>query len=324
MEDTKITTVDRLRGMIWGQFVGDATALGSHWIYNLSELNAAYPDGVHGFETPKEGHYHEGKSPGDFTHYGDAALLLLQSVADCGRFDAIHFGRQFLDVMAPGKYQGYVDHATRGTFENKQNFDAMRPDIEFDYQQGADDDQLATASSLAPVVAAHFRDESLLDIIEQVTRVRQNNNRAVAYMQTHTRILLELLEGRDIHSALHRVEEMAAKDVNFGVELKRKFQSAFSSLAKSTIDATLELGQSCPLISSFPSSLHSLIKQDDSFNHCILAVLRAGGDNAGRAAMTGAWLGAHLGINAIPAPWRNCLKNHDRIHDWVEAIVSRV
>ena len=51
-----ITTADRLRGMIWGQLVGDAAALGSHWIYNLSELKVAYPNGIHGFEIPKEGH----------------------------------------------------------------------------------------------------------------------------------------------------------------------------------------------------------------------------------------------------------------------------
>jgi ADP-ribosylglycohydrolase len=115
MDDTNITTDDRLRGMIWGQLVGDAAALGSHWIYNLSELEAAYPNGIHGFETPKAGHYHAGKSPGDFTHYGDAAVILLQSIASCGRFEAIHFGNQFIETMAPGKYSGYIDHATRGT-----------------------------------------------------------------------------------------------------------------------------------------------------------------------------------------------------------------
>lgn len=322
MDDTNITTADRLRGMIWGQLVGDAAALGSHWIYNLSELEAAYPNGIHGFETPKEGHYHAGKSPGDFTHYGDAAMILLQSIASCGRFDAIHFGHQFIETMAPGKYSGYIDHATRGTIENKQNFEDLHPDETFDFRQGADDDQLATASSLAPVVAAHFKDDALLEIVESVTRVRQNNDRAVAYMQTHALILLELLAGRDIHSALHRVEEIAAKDNIFGVELKRKINSAFSSSGKSVIDATLELGQSCPLISSFPSSLHSLIKHHESYAQCILAILRAGGDNAGRTSMTGAWLGAQLGIHAIPELWRSRLKEHDRIHDCVEAIVS--
>lgn len=322
MNDTKITKADRLRGMIWGQMVGDAAALGSHWIYNLSELESAYPDGIHGFEPPRVGHYHEGKSPGEFTHYGDAAMILLESTASCGRFDTIHFGSQFVEAMAPGKYPGYIDHATRGTLENKQNYEDSHRGEEFDFQQGADDDQLATASSLTPVVATHFEDEALLEIVERATRVRQNNDRAVAYMQTNACILLELLEGRDIHSALHRVEEVVLRDSIFGVELKRKIQSAFSSLSKSVSDATLELGQSCPLISSFPASLHSLIKQHESFEDCILDILRAGGDNAGRAAMTGAWLGAHLGIGAIPPSWRNRLRKQDKIQAWVEAIVE--
>lgn len=322
MNEENITTADRLRGMIWGQFVGDAAALGSHWIYNLSELESTYPDGVHGFEVPKAGHYHEGKTAGDFTHYGDAAFLLLQSVAACGNFDVVHFGHRFMEIMAPGVYKGYIDHATRGTIENKQNFESTNPGKGFDYQQGADDDQLATASSLAPVIAAHFRDEALMVIVEKATRVRQNNNRAVAYMQMHARILLELIEGRDVHSALHRVEEHAAKNTEFGVELKRKLLSAFNALSKSVQDATLELGQSCPLISSFPSALHSLLKESESFKESILAILRAGGDNAGRAAMAGAWLGAHLGVKAITKNWCRQLKYYGPIHEYVEKIIA--
>ena len=33
-----------------GQFVGDAAALGTHWIYNLTELQRLYPSGIGGFE----------------------------------------------------------------------------------------------------------------------------------------------------------------------------------------------------------------------------------------------------------------------------------
>src|SRR5688572_10477103 len=118
---------DRLRGAIWGQFVGDAAALGTHWIYNLTEMKRAYPGGVQGFETPLEGHYHYGKHPGEFTHYGDAALLMLESVAGLGRFDAIDFGRRFVGKFGSGAYKGYIDKATRGTLENKAAFEEANP-----------------------------------------------------------------------------------------------------------------------------------------------------------------------------------------------------
>ena len=29
---------DRFKGALWGQFVGDAAALGAHWYYNVAEL----------------------------------------------------------------------------------------------------------------------------------------------------------------------------------------------------------------------------------------------------------------------------------------------
>jgi len=73
---------DRIRGAIWGQFIGDAFCLGSHWIYDLTELARRFPRGLKGFETPAAGHYHFGKKSGDLTHYGDGALLQLQSLAE--------------------------------------------------------------------------------------------------------------------------------------------------------------------------------------------------------------------------------------------------
>ena len=59
-----------------------------------TELQQLYPGGINGFEAPKEEHYHFGKKPGDQTHYGDGALVLLESLAKEGRFDAKAFGRQ--------------------------------------------------------------------------------------------------------------------------------------------------------------------------------------------------------------------------------------
>ena len=139
-----ISVEDRFRGAVWGQFVGDAAALGTHWIYDLAELQQLYPRGVSGFEAPKEGHYHFGKKPGDQTHYGDGALIFLESIAKEDRFDARAFGRSFVENFAPGVYSGYIDIATRGTLENYQVFAESHAVETFDFQQGGDDDQLAT------------------------------------------------------------------------------------------------------------------------------------------------------------------------------------
>ncbi len=299
--------------MIWGALVADAAALGTHWIYNLEDLKAKYPDGIKGFEAPLPGHYHAGKQPGDQTHYGDAALVLLETVAQSGSFDPVAFGESFVTRMDPQNYSGYLDSATRGTLETYRQWAETHPGEAFDFQQGADDDQLASITSIAPVVALTLSDPQWVDTLTAATRVRQNNARAVAYVITHARILRELLQGIDLHSALHRVEEEAAKDPNFGLELKRRFSDAFARKHLSPEEATGQLGQSCPLISSFPSALAVAIQNPEDFADTILRVIRSGGDNAGRAAIVGAWLGASLGQDAIPAAWIERLSAKERI-----------
>ena len=312
---------NRLKGMVIGQFLGDAASLGVHWIYNTKDIESMYPNGLQGFERPSEGHYHAGKLSGDLTHYGDAAWVLLEALAEETTFDAASFGAVFVEKMDPSKgYKGYFDAATRGTLENFKNHLEVSSDS-FGFQQGADDDQLATISSLAVFIAFYIvRNEGLPDdrseILEQVealTRVRQNNDRAVAYNQAHARLLLELLAGRDIHSAFHHVEEQLATDATLDLEVRRKLKEAFELKHKSTVEATDLLGQSCPLICSFPSAVQATAKHNEDFQKAILECAQAGGDTAGRAAMIGSWIGARLGADALPNEWIVKLNQSPRI-----------
>ena len=262
----RITSEDRLSGAIWGQFVGDAAALGTHWIYDLDDQQKLYPEGVNGFEAPKEGHYHFGKVPGDQTHYGDGALVLLESIAREGKFDARAFGRNFVERFQPGIYSGYLDKATKGTLENFGKFAEAKHGDEFDFQQGADDDQLAAASRLAALVVRYLNDPDLLSVVEQATRVCQNNEYAIAYMKFNALLLSELLNASDVQTALARAtERIDTFKPNLGQDIRAQVRQAIDLLSKEVTDATLVFGQSCPLPRSFPSSIHALLKHPDNF-----------------------------------------------------------
>ncbi|MGF1484889.1 MAG: ADP-ribosylglycohydrolase family protein [Opitutales bacterium] len=314
---------DRLAGMMVGQFLGDAAALGSHWIYNLADLEKQFPGGPAGFDAPAEGHYHYGKKPGDFTHYGDAAQVVLEVVADTGHADPQAIGQAWAQRCLPENgYKGYFDSASRGTAEAYKSWlDAGSPAELFDWQQGADDDQLATATSLTPVVAAHFYDPNWAGAVEMLTLIRQRNARAVAYNRVHGAILRELLCGRDLHSALHWVEgELEKSTEPLDLELRRKLGEAFSLKHKPVKEATQTLGQSCPLLCSFPAAAHAAIKYPEAFETCLLEIIGAGGDNAGRAAIAGALLGASLGFENLPGHWVARLSAKETILEGVKRI----
>ena len=314
---------DRCRGAIWGQIVGDAAALGTHWIYDLDAMQTLHPDPV-GFEQPREGHYHFGKKPGDLTHYGEAALVMAESVAELGRFDQFHFGARFVAHFGSPAYKGYLDKATKGTLERKAAFEREHPGHEFVFQSGADDQQMATVSRLAPLVVAHFHDPQLLEWVSRATRVTQDNDLAVLYAKADALLLRELLRGRDFRWALNETAETVIKEPVHGADLHRAIRNAQQAEALSVTEATDQFGQGCPLPQSFPSSIQCVLKHGGSYRDAILANIRAGGDNAGRGAMLGAWMGAMLGVEAIPEEWRRKLRSFDAVNAAVEAIVGRV
>jgi ADP-ribosylglycohydrolase len=313
---------DNLQGMVWGSLVGDAACLGSHWVYDLRELARLFPDGLQGFEPSRQGHYHFGRRPGDQTHYGDGALLMLESIARCGEFSVEDFGARFMAVMGPESYTGYRDHATKETLKNYRQFMANHPGMPFDFQQGADDDQPATVTRLSPLVARHRRDPRLPDLVASAARVCQNNERAVAYALGFAEILRQLLEGVEPEVALTAVASAMADGIAPEKEVAEKIRAALAAQGESVLQATLRFGQSCPLARSFPAALQAVLAYRNDFTGAILATTAAGGDNAARAAMIGACLGAHLGVGAIPESWRTRLTAHDLIEGELKLIAE--
>jgi ADP-ribosylglycohydrolase len=310
-----ISPLSRLQAALWGQFVGDAAALGTHWIYDLDDLARNYPH-IQGFETPKAGHYHEGKQSGDQTHYGDAALLLLESLAACGgRFRESDFGLRFESYFNSASCRSYRDHATRETLEHLQKDPG-------NFQNGADDDQLATVSRLAPVVVAYLRDDfsQTADAIRRLTLVTQNHPTAIACATAHGMLLRTLLQGTPFRDAF----ELTRKSREVSCDGSDYFEFAYMLREMDVITATGRYGQSCPLPQSFPSALHAAWRHHDSFEETVLNTIKAGGDNAGRASMAGAWLGAANGMEGIPEVWVEKLTAKDRIAKAIEQLFSHL
>ncbi|HMR31418.1 MAG TPA: ADP-ribosylglycohydrolase family protein [Geminicoccaceae bacterium] len=312
-------TIDRdqrARGAVLAQFVGDALCLGSHWYYNLADRRRVYPGGIEGFEAPVAGHYHAGREPGDPTHYGDAAMVLLRSVAERGRADPVDYGRRFVALFDPETYEGYLDKPTRLTVQAFR--DAGGDAGRFSFQRGADDAQNVTTSRLAPVVVRHAADPDLDGIVERITRVCQDNPDAVAHALVHAHVLRRLLAGEPLEPALDAV--IGGADGPVPLALAMRYEDAKAMREVPVVEATGEFGRSCYLPSTFPSLMHAALKHGHDLPAALLECCRAGGDNASRCAVLGSWLGAAHGIDAVPAPWRQRLKAAPE----VEALTGRL
>lgn len=297
-----VTVADRRIGAIQGQLLGDALCLGSHWYYDLAKRDADLPGGVRGFETPVAGHYHAERRSGDLTHYGDAAMVLLRSVARRRGLDPVDYGQSFVTTFGSDGYKGYLDKPTKATLEHWRTWQAAHSagtPAAYGFQDGADDAQNVTTSRLAPVVVAHHGKPDLARAIEAATRVCQNNDVAVAHGQWHGQILTRLLDGLPFAAAV----EAALAAVPDAAPFARCWQTAKAAVNRPVVEVTGEFGRACNLVQAFPAVLHTALRHGDDAETALLECARAGGDNASRSALLGAWLGALHGRQGLPPAW---------------------
>ncbi len=106
---------DNAKAMVLASSIGDALSLGVHWVYNTNVIDKKYGR-VTDMLAPKLASFHRGKTEGDFTHYGDQTLLLLESVASGNGFDPNRFADDWRAFFE--EYEGYIDKATQATQAN--------------------------------------------------------------------------------------------------------------------------------------------------------------------------------------------------------------
>lgn len=311
----KISLDERIQGSIWGQFVGDAASLATHFL-EAKELEKRFPKGVQGFEAPNSGHIYAKKKSGESTLYGDAALVMLKSIEIQKGFSARTFGTLFLETFASPSYPCALDETTRETIENYHiSLEDSHPDMGFEFQGGANNTDLDTATRLAPLIAVYWEAPNLLAIVDKATRVTQNNEITVAYMRSYARILQNLLEGQDLEKTIRKETQHQPDDTPLDHHVREKISQALKQQTADVKSATLKFGAGSTLDESFPSAIHAALKHSDSFKEAILETVKAGGDTAGRAAIVGTILGAHLGLDAIPKEWMHKLSHHKDIDE---------
>ena len=106
---------EKAKAMVLASFAGDSLALGAHWIYDTERIAREFGR-VESLLAPKPDSYHPTKRKGQFTHYGDQAFVLLQSLAARKTFDLADFAERWRKLFAA--YTGYYDKATKGTLQN--------------------------------------------------------------------------------------------------------------------------------------------------------------------------------------------------------------
>ena len=285
----------------------DALSLGAHWFYDMAEIDRRFGR-VEELLAPPPDSFHAGKERGQFTHYGDQTLVLLESVAACKGFDLADFARRWQALFTTG-YRGYVDKATSATLENLQR--GLGPE-----QCGSTSADLGGAARIAPLVWWYRQDrDQLLEAVRVQTAMTHNNPAVLAGAAFIARTAWSVLAGAAPQAALEAALEEGVADIDLDIRLR----SALESAGKDTRTVIGRFGQMCGIASALPGAVHLICSYADDPRTALIENVQAGGDSAARGLVAGLVLGARHGVDAVPGGWLTGKQRYDRLFELLEA-----
>jgi ADP-ribosylglycohydrolase len=291
---------DKGKAMVMASFAADSLALGVHWIYDTESIVHLFGR-VESFLKPGTHSYHSTKEKGDFTHYGDQAFVLLESLTAEKGFDLSAFSARWRALF--DNYDGYMDYATRATLSNYDSGGSYQ-------DPGSPSDDLAGAARIAPLVYAYTRDiDRLVKSVKAQTRMTHDNPLTVNASEFFGRVAWQVLQGARPTEAMQKI----AEERFVSSPLSGWVREGLESKTKKTVPTITRFGQSCHTEEAFPGVVHLIAKYEEDLREGLIQSVMAGGDSAARGMIVGMVLGAHLGMESLPQHWIDGLKRKDKI-----------
>jgi len=356
--DLKNTIRDRAAGAVAGAFIGDALGLGPHWYYDLDQLRADYGPWIDRYTEPKTGRYHEGLKAGDLSQTGLIALELLRSVAGCGGYDEGDFTRRLdeniLRQMNGTPYSGpggYTNQSIRELYQARVILGRTwgQTGDYADTTEGAERDViLAARYALSPSEGAQ--------LIARNIRLSQIDPFVVALSTSYCVIVSALIRGEpfdaELSGKLYGMVEAGLLPFTHAVLTEKKgayaddptapsaslpfpdgllFPSHIWQAAKDPGVAiepawkvSLVYGMPCSILCMLPAAYYLAARFQDNFEQAVLHALNGGGQNMSRAMLTGALVGAQVGLSGIPSRFLQGLSDGDEILKLTEHLTAGI
>ena len=325
---------ERAAGAIMGAFIGDALALGPHWYYDLDELRRDYGEWITGYTDPKPGRYHAGLKAGQLSQSGFILALLLRSLVASGRYDEGDFCRRLDEELLPlldgtpmSGPGGYTSQSIREAWRRR-----VEQGLPWGQTGGHADTTEAAERTLALAVRYALHPRELARTITANTLLTQSDETVVSMTVAYGAVLGLLVQGHTLDAHLsgqlmqlvkdgtlpfHAVTSDRLQPPRPGSEPSRvgRFASPDALLTPSYMavaaadpeiriepawKVSLVYGMPCAIYHQLPAAYYLAARFREDFESAVLHAVNGGGQNQARAILTGALVGAQVGLSRIP------------------------
>ena len=352
---------DRIRGALWGMFVGDALAMPVHWYYDVAVLRRDFGT-IRDYRAPRDHHpnsimalastgragrgsqegevvgavilkgkkhlwgrpnqhYHHGLRAGDNTLNLLCVRVLIRALNATGHHDPAAFLREYIAFM------------TAPDSHNDAYAESYHRDFFANYARGLPPERCAGAEGhdtasigglvgLPPVIFAASREGDRLGVDAALLAQLRLTHRS-SKLERYALALGELLVRllQDPEPPVGSLARAAAERLGFPAT------AAIERVERNHLSDQAVIGgmlsSACYIDQSFPAVLYLMARYPDDFEAALVANANAGGDNCHRGAVLGALLGAGLGFHAVPERWIRGLRARPELEEEIETFIAR-
>ncbi|EDY18205.1 ADP-ribosylation/Crystallin J1 [Chthoniobacter flavus Ellin428] len=328
------TLSDRAAGAVMGALIGEALGVGPHWYYDLAELRRDHGSWITDYTTPKPGRYHDGLKAGALSQAGIILVMLLHSVVEQGGYDEADFCRRLdedlfpqLDGTPKNGPGGYTSQSIREAWKKRVKEGAS-------WRETGGQADTTEAIERALVLGARYAldPKRLAETVSANCLLTQSDEAIVAMSTAYCCVLGQLVAGERLDEQLsdklmdlvksralpfHAVTSGHLQPPKSDAEPARAghFSSPDALLTPSYIaeaagdpDVQIEpawkvsivYGMPCAVYHQLPAAYYLATRFRDDFESAVLHAINGGGQNQARAMLTGALVGAQVGLAGIP------------------------
>lgn len=327
--------MDRVSGAVMGALIGDALGLGCHWYYDLEAMRRDYGPWVSDYTTPRADRYHGGMSAGQLSQSGLILVMLLQSLAENGEYREDDFTRRLDDELflqldgtpahGPGGYTSQsIREAWRRRVELKKSWNETG---------GHADTTEAAERALALAIRYAKEPRKVAEFVSSNCLLTQADEAIVAMTTAYCLVLSRLVLGEPLTPEISDTLMQLVKsgEIPFHAVTRSnlapprpgdpdppragKFSSPDALLtpafiARAALDPDIRIepawkvslvyGMPCAIYHQLPAAYYLAARFHDDFESAVLHAINGGGQNMARAMLTGALVGAQVGLEGIP------------------------
>jgi ADP-ribosyl-[dinitrogen reductase] hydrolase len=296
--------LDRFTGTIIGFAVGDALGMPAQFL-TRDQIRRYYGRAIAGFIKAHQGHASDFLPAGSFTDDTQMMLATAECLVECRKMDP---ARQADALLA--WYLNTQPHRTpmNANLKACKHLSQGKPWI----KSGVFSDGCGAAVRMPPIgLFFYHRPEALIRAATDDCIITHTEPRALAGSVAVACLISRLVQATEHCLPGNQVLETADRVADIDKDIAAMLRWVTQIVHIMPEEALFEIGTSSDTIETVAAATYCFLKYPRNFSHAVITAVNGGDAADSIGALTGSFVGAFSGLEAIPEQWRKDVEGAD-------------